>query len=534
MPQLLTRRSRLLVLPLAVALAACGGKDDPDDVEAFEQPPPSLAPVLALQLSESELTLGPGGDGRTVTVRATGASGPLALGVAQLSPHKLTASFKAVSDAEQSLTLRAPADMPPGPYTLYVKGTAGGATGAAELSVTVGKSALVTVSGTLRNTHGVVLPAAAVRLTGFNSLQVLGGSDAQGRFTLGPVLPPYTAKVTLPSGETHTFVGLTRADPTLRVLTTTGSALTPVSISGTLSGGTGFPNPAGTLTQVVYTSAAGNLGGAGLLGGQGPGYTVYTEQVNETALGGTLDALQWEAINTDTSSVPVTYRGYVRTPVGAPGQTLSGKALALAPVGQSVLSGVVQPTAGMAVTAKGLGIHVNARGGFALAKDTSSATNFSYPVPVHADFQGGYVLSLAAQHAASGGAVLMNRPHLDAAQTVTFALPTPPVLTAPAHNSTGAVSVLQWAPGTLQAPLFVVRYQASGEPSHFVYTGQTAYPVSLAPGKAHGWNLIAYAGFATPDAFAAPELWPAGYPAANGDTRFDAAATPLRNFTTAP
>lgn len=519
-----------LILTCCALLLACSGNETPPDN-------PDAGPTLHVVLSESELTLTQGGAGRSVDVRAVledSANGPVEFSVVQPGANKLVATLDPVNDTQKTLKIRAPMDVPAGPYTLYVKGAAGDARGAVEVKAVVNKSALLTLSGTVRNFHGVTVAGAAVKVVTASTLVLSATADASGRFTVGSVLPPYNVTVTLPGGEAHTFVGLTRADPLLNLWTTVGSTLTQATLVGTLSGGAGLPNPQGVVSQVVYTSTLGNLSGAGLMGGQGPDYFISAQQVNDATASGRLDALQWEALNTDTSSIPVKYRGYGRLgPFTSSGATVTGKNVTMVSIGQSLLSGTIQPLAGMTVTAKGLGIHLNARGGFWLALDASNATSFSYPVPVTAAYTGRYALSVSATSTA-GSTLQLNRANLDAAETVPFALRTPPALSAPANGSTGAVTALTWTAGTLTDPLFVLRYQATGGASQFVYTTKTSQPVSLKAGTQHNWNVAAYGGFGTVDAFAAPGVWPAGYPLVHGDTDFDFGATQQRTFTTAP
>jgi hypothetical protein len=83
-------------------------------------------------------------------------------------------------------------------------------------------------------------------------------TDANGNFTAANVPTPYDVTVvvngTTDKGAT-VYIGLTGANPVLIDLIG-GSATTSrtASLSGTLTGGIGFPTPGGTLTRVIFES----------------------------------------------------------------------------------------------------------------------------------------------------------------------------------------------------------------------------------------------------------------------------------------
>jgi len=515
------------LLLICLVLAGCPGEDVQD---------PATEADFRLSLSETSLALTQG-ESTSVNVHVVpngSFTGQVELQLVQPGTDKLSWTLEALGANAHTLKLTAPAELPPHTYTLYLKGASGSAKAAEELRVTVNASALITVTGTLRNLHARPISGAGVKLTS-SSGQVLSTlSNASGSFALSPVLAPYNVTVSLPGGETHTFLGLTRPDPTFNLATTAGSTLTSVSIAGSVSGGAGFPSPLGVVTQVAYTSAKGNLGGASLPGGQGPDFLINTSQVNEPTAGGRLHALQWEAISTSTSSIPVRYTGYgVSGPFVSSGQTVSGKAVALSPISQSVLSGVIHPLEGMTVAFKLLGIHLSPGGGLLLAVDSSASPAFSYPVPVDPAFSGRYVLSVWAV-ASAGGTLILNQANLNTAETTPFALRSPPAVISPPQGSTGAVSSLRWTAGTLQSPLYILRYQPTSGADAYVYTTQASYPVSLKAATSYNWNVVAYSGFDTMDSFTAPTVWPSGYPAIAGDTDFQYGATRVHTFTTPP
>ncbi|GEM46511.1 carboxypeptidase-like regulatory domain-containing protein [Deinococcus cellulosilyticus] len=520
------------MLTLALLVGCKGGESTPP-------PPPSQG--FNLLLTDTEITLMQGqSKDITVTVKPENSfDGQVGFSLVQPSPNKLGSLFSpATTKTTTKLTLHAPLDLPANQYSLFIRGVSGDAKGVIELKVNVTKSPLVTVGGTVRNVIGGRVQGATVRIRGANNTESTDTSDASGQFTVNHVLPPYTATVKFPTGETHTFPNLTLPDPSLKLYTSNGViTATDVTISGTLSGGVGFPNPAGTVTQVVYASLLENLGIQGFLPGKGGPYTIKISQINEKLAEGQVFALQWQANLSGATSIPVSYKGFgASSKFISGGPTAAGKNITLTPVTQSVLSGTIDAPipAGMTVLWKSLGAALVPRGGFVLAADHSNSTSFSYPIPTPEVLQNRFVLAVGAR-SSQGSSLILNRGNLGPAQTEHFTLKVPPYLASPADTATGAGNVLQWNRGTFQNPFFVACYRDSlSGANQCVYTTNTSYAAPLEKNMMYTWSLLAYDGFATPDDFVKPGVWSFGYPNAGSLLDFDFGLTKEQTFTTAP
>lgn len=515
-------------LSLALLVGCRGGESTP--------PPPS--PDFHLSVPETTITMIQGNTRAIqVTVKPENSfDGEVGFSLVQTSTEKLGSTFEpATSKTGTKLTLNAPMDLPPNLYTLYIKGVSGDLSDTLELQVNVTKSPLITVGGTLKNLVGNRVQSAKVKIKTFDNQTLEATSDTSGKFSVPGVLAPYSAVVEFPSGETHTFLDLNRPDPTLNLITLTGiSSVTPVSISGTLSGGSGFPNPVGTVAEAVYVSLNENVGLQKLDPGKGGAYNIQFNQLNEIKAQGRVMALQWEETVAGASRIPTKYTGYGESiPFLKSGTAAAGVNIALSPVGQSTLSGEVTPLAGMTVVWKNLGASIVPRGGFFLATDQSGATNFSYPVPTADRLKDHFVLAIGAV-STQGSSLILNRANLSAAQTEKFTLLTPPYLNTPADKATNAGNALQWNKGTFNKPFFVLRYQGGAGPNRYVYTTRTSHVDTLSKNTSYKWNLVAYDGFNSADEFTDPKGWTFGYPTTGSTVDFEYGWTREQSFTTAP
>lgn len=114
----------------------------------------------------------------------------------------------------------------------------------------------MTVSGTLVNYSGSPLPSESVLLNG-----TLLTTDGAGAFTLADVTPPYTlAYYNIGSDAATVYLGVTRPDPTMTIIT--GTTDRTATVSGTISpalGGTpsidlSIPSPP------IYSVSGGSVG----------------------------------------------------------------------------------------------------------------------------------------------------------------------------------------------------------------------------------------------------------------------------------
>lgn len=134
-------------------------------------------------------------------------------------------------------------------YTLTASGSGSSAT--AGVTVTVDTS--VDVVGHVLGLDGRPAPGVLVDVLG------VGGTTSgfDGGFAIPGVEPPYTIHVRHPSEPLAvTYVGLTVPDPVLIVSGTPTGAPHTVFFTGTVSGGTNFPQPMGAVTRTTLASPA--------------------------------------------------------------------------------------------------------------------------------------------------------------------------------------------------------------------------------------------------------------------------------------
>lgn len=244
-------RYRLLSLLLIAGCA--GGNPTP--------PPPPVVGDFQIALSTGTLNLEAGTTGSLeVTLEKTGGfDAEVQLSLVRVpSTLGVSASFSQNPiQSSSTLTLNPSGELAAGEYTLLVRATAsvGGQVLKRERPLTLGVSASgqITVSGQARNRFGQPLAGVPV-CRGSRCVN----TDAEGRFSLSGVRPPYDLTVRPAATQEHTFLGLSRPDPLLLLFTSLGGAPAEqtASLSGTLlpqsGSGITFPNPANTGVQVVF------------------------------------------------------------------------------------------------------------------------------------------------------------------------------------------------------------------------------------------------------------------------------------------
>ncbi|MBW6457325.1 MAG: carboxypeptidase-like regulatory domain-containing protein, partial [Trueperaceae bacterium] len=189
-------------------------------------------------------------------------------------------------------------------YTL----TATNAAGSAQRSTTVTVDASMTISGIVLAADGQPLPSTRLAVHGLP--ETTSGPD--GRFTVPDVSPPYDVTLFHASDPfSVTYLGLTLDDPVLVMVGPQPGVPHDVAVSGTVSGGTNFPQPAGHLTRVAFGSEAVRAE-TDADTNTGAFQFDHLSWLGATMLPGALHALQWRH---DAGGLPVDYVGHGYRPL---------------------------------------------------------------------------------------------------------------------------------------------------------------------------------------------------------------------------
>jgi hypothetical protein len=215
----------------------------------------------------------------------------------------------------------------------------------ATLAATVGgltASAIITIDPAVQPLTGKVIAVSGAPVAGavvrVGSLSAT--TDADGAFSLPGVALPYDLTATAPDGLlTSAYPGLRRMDPTLVLFLDVDPGF-PRSASGAgaLSGGAGFPQPAGHEAGVTFKSAEAN-GTCPVLAGAST-FLLGTWWSGPASVAGQLHALQWRV---DAGGRPVGYDGYgFRAGVTlVDGSAASGQDLALGLTAATSIAGTI-------------------------------------------------------------------------------------------------------------------------------------------------------------------------------------------------
>ncbi len=216
--------------------------------------------------------------------------------------------------------------------TATLTATVGGLTASATITI---DPAVQVLAGKVIAPGGAPVAGASVRVGSASAT-----TDAQGAFSLPGVTVPYDITATAPDGLlTSAYPGLRRMDPTL-VLFLDADPGYPrsVDVTGALSGGAGFPQPAGREAGVTFKSAEAT-GTCPVQAGAST-FLLGTRWAGPSSVAGQLHALQWTV---DAGKRPVGYDGYgFRAGVTlVDGAALSGQDLALGVVAAKSIGGTI-------------------------------------------------------------------------------------------------------------------------------------------------------------------------------------------------
>ena len=386
----------------------------------------------------------------------------------------------------------------------------------------------ITVAGKVIDEAGRAVQSAPVVITGRPATT----TDANGTFTVTDVPTPYDAAVILSSSKTAIiYKGLTRTDPTLYFTGASVSVPNSATISGTLSGGAGYPLPVNHVSRAFFVATE-DLASS-IPNSTTGAYALSTSWNGAATISGTIHGLQWE---TNGSGMPLTYKGYgTKTGVTITnGGSFAGQNVALTAATAAVVSGSVTIPAGFTLGTKSIALNFNKFGTIPLGTDATSATAFSFNVPAIA----GFTLQLAATaSAASLGSSSMAVNTTSGTTGITIAVPASPQHSLPVNAAAGVTTTTPFSWTAVPGGVYVVRFDGpAGEPDLLVVTSATsatipdlsAQGLGLGASKAYTWAIFSFGPFADMNASAGPDGLLA---VTNGGWR---SISVTRSFVTAP
>jgi len=484
-------------------------------------------PTLTISPTSATLTAGTGS--QTFNATLSNATGTINWA---LSPNVGTLS----ATTGTSVTYTPPATVA---SSTTVQLTATSGTLKATANITVNPPANINVSGKVIDLRPVADASVVITYGGTN---ISTTTNASGVFSVSGITPPYDATV-VSGNRSITYKGLTRPDPTLVFLDPTLvfpwvvlDASNSASLSGTVSGGAGFPQPANHRTRVAFGS---------------PEVMLYTTAINTdtgeykmevirwsgpTTTTGNIRALQWQF---DGNNLPTDYTGYGELNVTlSDGGTFANQNVTMSGVSEATISGSVALPAGYNLVSKRMAV------GFAdrsfidvLDEDLGASTSFTYTTP---NVPGATIQMQITARNAAGTSVLTAKPGLAVNATdVSIRLPAGSDLIQPPDAATGVNNSTTFSYTPFSGGVHIVVFDGPGtNPDYAVVTtaASTTIPdltslgLGLPKSTDYSWRVVGVAPFATVDAAAGPGGWLAVF----GGTAESSLTTSTRTFKTAP
>ena len=388
-------------------------------------------------------------------------------------------------------------------------------------------SSTITVSGRVVDGQRRPVPNAPVVITGLPAVT----SNANGAFSIAGVTPPYDITVVISSTKLGiTYRGLTRSDPTLVNLFSSSPATNNATISGTVSGGAGYPLPANHTSSVVYVSPEAS-GGSTPSSGTGT-YSLNLSWDGISTTTGTLHALQWE---TSGTGMPLAYKGYA-TKAGvivSNGGSFPNQNLPMASVTSGTISGTITVPGTVTLAAKVLSLAFSSTRSISLGSESGAAAAFTYTVPNVT----GTTITLGALGSGAGGQAIASKTGiLVGASGVALTLPEVPQLSLPVNAASNVTNTTPFSWTTHSSMVYIAYFFGpANEPIYLVVVGTasttipdlTSLGLGLPASAGYTWYLIMYGPNASIDAAAGTNgIVPLG------DSM--GALSSTRSFTTAP
>ncbi|MBW6454619.1 MAG: hypothetical protein K0A98_01925 [Trueperaceae bacterium] len=393
----------------------------------------------------------------------------------------------------------------PGTTTTYtLTATNKGGSRSEHTTVTVDDS--IDVEGRVLGLDG--RPAAEVQVF----VHAVGGdrTDASGAFRIEGVHAPFDVTLIYPDQLlTVTYLGLTLMQPTLLLPGLPPGLRRQVAVSGNVSGGTQFPQPAGHRTVVTFGSEATRVSAEADAATGAFAIDPLVWFGPDTA--GALHALQWRV---DAAGLPVEFtgHGYRALMLRTSDTEHRFQDMYLLPVGGARLNGLVAWPDDYGLVAQTLMIQYPEGGHALLASRLWPSSTFDYATPL-IDGTTFAVASLAASEA--GETSISVRSGLPAAASSVLATLAPaPRLTAPAEGGTGVGhdTEFKWTGPTDSAYLVAFTGHA-GQPTYAVVTqgsratipDLSAFGIELPAGAQYGWSVYGLPQYPTVDAAASDD-----------------------------
>lgn len=392
----------------------------------------------------------------------------------------------------------------------------------------------ITVAGTVIGFN--LQPVASVPVvitTGSASLSTT--TNASGAFSVGGVTPPYDATV-LAGSQALTYKGLTRTDPTLFFLGSAPGVARAASLSGTVSGGAGFPQPANhrTITafgspEAVDSATANTTTGAYNMG--------TVSWFGPTTTTGNIRALQWQF---DGTNLPTDYTGYGEklNVTLSDGGAFTGQNVAMSGVSEATISGSVSLPAGYSLGSKRLAVGFADRSLISVLFDTGASTSFVYTTP---NVTGATIQMQVTAANGAGTSVVTTRPGLAVnATSVSIPLPAGSDLSLPPNAATNVNNSTTFSYTPFSGGVHFVVFNGPGtSPDYVVVTtaASTTIPnlssvgLGLPASTVYTWQVYGLAPFASVNAAAGPGGWLAAF---LGTAEGSISVSASRTFTTAP
>lgn len=378
--------------------------------------------------------------------------------------------------------------------------TASAGTGlSAAVQITVAPAAGMNVTGRVIGPTGVALSGLTVGIGTRSAV-----TDANGRFTIPAVVPPYDLTVVLAGTPTLVgrYEGLTRPDPTIVFLWlfSTGEPNT-ATIAGTVSGGDPV-GTAGDFTAAIFSTSdvRFDLTAIGVTSRNNP-FTLPVAWFGPESITASVHILQWKSPG--SGQPPTEYTGYgVHEGIAVSrGAAVEGADVTLTAPGNAAIGGTVVPPDGYTVLSKALAVELAGLTAIPLGHVDTADTEFSFVVPEGIPT----TASVTAEAQLVGAGTTFRRVSGLAPRQVgvSLALPTPALPTSPDDGARGVTggTEFSWTPLEHGVHLVVLNGGGSVPAVYIVTAGTHTRLPDLPSGSTYHWFVGGFGPYDTVDAF---------------------------------
>jgi hypothetical protein len=369
-----------------------------------------------------------------------------------------------------------------------------------------GSAATLTLHGRVVSTSGDPYPNVPIWILDQSGFAL---TDSNGNFELAGVTAPYTLIAVDDSGQAATvYVRLTRPDPTIWFQTASPYPFS-AKVSGLVSGGTGFPQPAthATRFEVDLGYSGGLISAANATTGAYDAFAPFSWKGPSTTPI-SVTAAQYAK---DAAGLPTTFTaaGFLDLPAVPDGAVLTSSNIAMAPVGTTTISGTYTMPPGYVMTGMSLSVQrsplaglnfpddIVDDGAFALNGPTIAGATFAVQVGAQSPDAGSFVFRRGLAAGATG-LVLPLRPGSQLIFPIDGATGVDPTTTfayTPAQDGVHLLNVFPTGSG--------VTYMIVTADTVATLPDLTAIGLPLPSSADYSWFLTHFAPFADIDDFAA-------------------------------